>query len=158
MLEWAGTATCAMLALAWPVSLCCPVAYNHVCRWGNVLSVQLHSGEMRILYTEDSLDDVRPASGFHSGHSRSVTMRWMPRFRHGPWFTSVFIPLWCLAVVVAIPTAFLWWRDRRIPRGRCQHCGYDLTGNVSGRCPECGQLARPEHDPEPEFRGVGDES
>ena len=21
--------------------------------------------------------------------------------------------------------------------GRCQHCGYDLTGNVSGVCPEC---------------------
>lgn len=24
------------------------------------------------------------------------------------------------------------------PRGLCQGCGYDLTGNVSGRCPECG--------------------
>ena len=36
-------------------------------------------------------------------------------------------------------TAFLWWRDRRInPKGHCQKCGYDLTGNVSGRCPECG--------------------
>lgn len=22
--------------------------------------------------------------------------------------------------------------------GRCRHCGYDLTGNVSGNCPECG--------------------
>lgn len=26
------------------------------------------------------------------------------------------------------------------PRGvLCTHCGYDLTGNVSGRCPECGK-------------------
>ncbi|MBI5764999.1 MAG: hypothetical protein HZA51_15895 [Planctomycetes bacterium] len=24
------------------------------------------------------------------------------------------------------------------PRGSCQSCGYNLTGNVSGRCPECG--------------------
>lgn len=24
----------------------------------------------------------------------------------------------------------------RYPLGRCQKCGYDLTGNVSGRCPE----------------------
>ena len=23
--------------------------------------------------------------------------------------------------------------------GHCEHCGYDLTGNVSGMCPECGQ-------------------
>lgn len=24
---------------------------------------------------------------------------------------------------------------------RCHTCGYDLTGNVSGRCPECGWIA-----------------
>lgn len=39
---------------------------------------------------------------------------------------------------VAVPTALLWWRDRPFPSGHCRQCGYDLTGNVSGRCPECG--------------------
>ncbi|MEE8171219.1 MAG: hypothetical protein V3T70_11795 [Phycisphaerae bacterium] len=29
---------------------------------------------------------------------------------------------------------------RFIEPGRCRHCGYDLTGNVSGRCPECGTI------------------
>jgi len=29
------------------------------------------------------------------------------------------------------------WR-RIVPPGHCQTCRYDLTGNVSGRCPECG--------------------
>lgn len=24
-------------------------------------------------------------------------------------------------------------------RSLCLHCGYDLTGNVSGVCPECGK-------------------
>ncbi len=31
--------------------------------------------------------------------------------------------------------------DRRrdaIRKGVCEKCGYSLTGNVSGRCPECG--------------------
>ena len=29
------------------------------------------------------------------------------------------------------------------PPGHCQKCGYDLTGNVSGVCPECGtEVAR----------------
>lgn len=28
------------------------------------------------------------------------------------------------------------WRRRR--RGLCVRCGYNLTGNVSGICPECG--------------------
>jgi hypothetical protein len=26
--------------------------------------------------------------------------------------------------------------------GHCQTCGYDLTGNQSGVCPECGALVR----------------
>lgn len=28
---------------------------------------------------------------------------------------------------------------RRMLEGRCQSCLYDLTGNVSGICPECGE-------------------
>lgn len=57
----------------------------------------------------------------------------------------VAIPLWMPLVALVIPTTALWWRDRRpIQPGRCGNCGYDLTGNVSGRCPECGEptLAR----------------
>ena len=29
------------------------------------------------------------------------------------------------------------WRRRK--RGLCLHCGYNLTGNTSGVCPECAQ-------------------
>ncbi|HUU98153.1 MAG TPA: hypothetical protein VM487_20670 [Phycisphaerae bacterium] len=28
--------------------------------------------------------------------------------------------------------------EERRAKGLCINCGYDLTGNVSGRCPECG--------------------
>ena len=39
-------------------------------------------------------------------------------------------------------TAAIWLRAYRISRipapGYCQTCGYNLTGNVSGICPECG--------------------
>ena len=31
-----------------------------------------------------------------------------------------------------------WPMIREYPPGHCEHCGYDLTKNVSGRCPECG--------------------
>ena len=52
---------------------------------------------------------------------------------------SVYVPLWLPFLAVAIPTAWLFLRDRkRIPPGHCQKCGYDLTGNTSGRCSECG--------------------
>jgi len=40
------------------------------------------------------------------------------------------------------------FRHRRLrlsgPTGNtCQHCGYNLTGNVSGVCPECGTVIAP---------------
>ncbi len=53
------------------------------------------------------------------------------------------LPLWIPLLITAVPTFILWRRDR-IPHGHCQRCGYDLTGNVSGRCPECGkEITRP---------------
>jgi len=33
--------------------------------------------------------------------------------------------------------AYVRWTSSRRP-GDCQYCGYSLTGNVSGICPECG--------------------
>jgi hypothetical protein len=53
--------------------------------------------------------------------------------------TSIWAPYWLLLVLDAAPTLLLWHLDRRrIPPGHCQRCDYNLTGNVSGRCPECG--------------------
>ena len=45
-----------------------------------------------------------------------------------------------LAILFGLP----WWHLRRIPLRRaranlCPACGYNLTGNLSGVCPECGQ-------------------
>ena len=50
----------------------------------------------------------------------------------------LFVPVWLLVVAAGFPTAALWWRDRRPKAGFCKVCKYDLTGNVSGTCPECG--------------------
>ncbi|NLE60662.1 MAG: hypothetical protein GX616_20140 [Planctomycetes bacterium] len=57
---------------------------------------------------------------------------------------EVFIRLWRLLPVTLIyPTVCLlssrYRRYSRRKRGCCANCGYDLTGNVSGVCPECGQ-------------------
>ncbi|HWE93601.1 MAG TPA: hypothetical protein VG269_06460 [Tepidisphaeraceae bacterium] len=50
--------------------------------------------------------------------------------------------LWAYAVVRGLLRAQRGVRGirgvLRVDRGCCQSCGYDLTGNVSGTCPECG--------------------
>ncbi len=61
--------------------------------------------------------------------------------------TITVVPLWILLLLAAIPTVVLWLRDRRYPPGHCRKCGYDLTGNVSGICPECGTAIRAGGDP-----------
>ncbi len=52
---------------------------------------------------------------------------------------SCSVPLWLPFLIVALPTAFMFYRDRkRIPPGHCKTCGYNLTGAEHERCPECG--------------------
>ena len=51
---------------------------------------------------------------------------------------------WSVVTMCAAAAAarYAAWRvqlpDVRWARGLCVGCGYDLTGNVSGVCPECG--------------------
>lgn len=51
----------------------------------------------------------------------------------------VYTPLWFPLLAILIPTIIAHLLVGRRPRqGFCKECGYDLTGNRSGRCPECG--------------------
>jgi len=54
------------------------------------------------------------------------------------------VPLWLPLAVLVVSIAVLRWRQRSrgIPED-CNVCGYDLTGNVSGICPECGTPIKP---------------
>ena len=48
-------------------------------------------------------------------------------------------PGWFLVMVfTSVPTFVFRQRGKKPKPGHCG-CGYDLTGNVSGTCPECGQ-------------------
>lgn len=71
----------------------------------------------------------------------------------GMW-VGVFLPLLLVFMVVVggMLALMAWWSQRtsdkhlsepkevveRRERGECVICGYDLTANTSGRCPECG--------------------
>jgi hypothetical protein len=53
---------------------------------------------------------------------------------------ETFLLAYVLVPPVSALAASIWGRHRsKLPiPGRCRGCGYNLTGNVSGVCPECG--------------------
>jgi hypothetical protein len=73
-----------------------------------------------------------------------------------PWAVAA-IPLWFPGFVLVLLGGARYWvvawssyrRRRRRRRGVCVTCGYDLTGNVSGVCPECGTAVPPSAESKP---------
>ncbi len=58
------------------------------------------------------------------------------------WGTGVILPLIHPFAAIAVATLLVWRFWPRPPKpGHCR-CGYDLTGNRSGVCPECGAEVR----------------
>lgn len=88
------------------------------------------------------IDAVNVRSGWYVVR-RPFSLLWRPRLDWGHNALHCQLPLWIPFLAVIVCTALWWWRDRRrIPAGHCLKCGYDLTGNVSGVCPECGEKVK----------------
>jgi hypothetical protein len=63
----------------------------------------------------------------------------LPIWRTSMYGRWILVPLWAPFVGLLLFAAVVFWRNRRRPApGHCHRCGYNLTGNVSGICPECG--------------------
>ena len=58
------------------------------------------------------------------------------------WTASLDAPHWLVVALASIFATSFWWLRgrccRKFGRNCCTACGYPLTGNVSGICPECG--------------------
>ncbi len=103
--------------------------------WG-VLNIQIPSRVWHLVWSSD-------LPWFFEIEQQNV-----PGIRHNVWpefwrvnkfFDPFFlrIPFWIPTLIIAIPSFLLWRQNRELGDGYCE-CGYDLTGNVSGVCPECG--------------------
>lgn len=56
-------------------------------------------------------------------------------------FFALFVAI-CLLQLVSLWNGLLgpaFRREFHRRNGLCMHCGYNLTGNLSGTCPECGK-------------------
>ena len=113
-----------------------PQPYRHSwVLWGSICHGLVRSGDYP--WSTDP-DTVRPL--FDQGIFGRTYHR--EEFRYCTVNVAV-TPLWSLTALFATyPTIAFFrgpvrrWRRRR--NGWCVDCGYDLTGNVSGICPECG--------------------
>ena len=145
MLKWVGLVGCGVIVVAWIVS------FRQSVLWMPVRPVLIGLAPCGI-----SMQRLPGDAEFPPGPMlcNSFSMRWWPELRtfentrlsaidrirrRAPyWNWSLFVPFWCILIPLAVPTAGLWYLDRKPPPGCCPNCGYDLTGNVSGICPECG--------------------
>lgn len=87
-------------------------------------------------------DPIAFRVGWHYMGYRGFATRWWPWGTLRPGYWTIHVPLWTPTVLFG---ASFWYvfipyrrHMRRVRLGLCLSCGYDLTGNESGVCPECG--------------------
>jgi hypothetical protein len=72
-------------------------------------------------------------------HFRASLKTWKELFQDAADFATEVGPERLISIshsaegIEGIVTVWYWGEPNS-----CHHCGYDLTGNVSGTCPECG--------------------
>ena len=82
-----------------------------------------------------------PGNGWYFSRIPFGFVKW---FDHRVGFMGLqqyWIPLWMPLMFPLFVCVVIWWRNRRYPSDHCLKCGYNLTGNQSGICPECGTNA-----------------
>ncbi len=142
---WLGLVTCFAVAIAWVVSFPISPAATVVWIRYRIADYDLGFCLGRLWFFTDLQHNVRglrtnwrPVKSIPSG-SKALAISW-PYYVRSPGGFSGSVPLRLVLVVVGVHTAILWHRDRRrIPPGQCPKCGYDLTLNASGTCPERGK-------------------
>lgn len=86
--------------------------------------------------------DPKSNPGWTLGQApRAAAVQWWGHLGLYSDLNHVMVPCWMLAAMTAVPTGWLWLHTPRRFDGSCPACKYDLTGNTTGVCPECGKSA-----------------
>jgi len=146
--KWAGVIVCLVLIAAWTVTAPIPGSRKLSAGWSRpacfvgIVCGELHIGLPR---PPKSAEGLSISVGAHwpkgAVYDRAAWgLHWPSLSSPYPWNRwYLVIPIWIPLTFIAVLTALLGHRARRqIPTGHCWRCGYDLTKNESGVCPECG--------------------
>lgn len=142
--KWMGVSICALIVGAWAVS----ERYGCFLPIGQSVFLELEHGALDIMLGTS----VVPPPGLHvrAQHWNEIGLRepMIGLIKPNWWTTQTFrhvrVPLLHSLFVAFVVTLLLFRIDqRRIVPGHCADCRYNLTGNTSGVCPECGsKIAR----------------
>ncbi|MBN2445765.1 MAG: hypothetical protein JXO22_03515 [Phycisphaerae bacterium] len=110
---------------------------NGGCIW---LSNQSEPYLGSIISLSPSTQPTTTGFGYVAGiYYRHHTWTWP---QYDTWWTLCMSSWYPIIIFAVLPTIWLlrrWLaRQRRLLYNACHNCGYNLTGNVTGRCPECG--------------------
>jgi len=129
VIRWSGAVLCALILALGLVSLRWSIVWE-----GRCASLAVRKGSVYVW-----LGQFARPNGWSIAREWSYRSWWLDFLAPRIQSNHAWLPLWIPFVLVGAPLAVAWGRERaRVPPGHCRKCGYDLTGNISGRCPECG--------------------
>ncbi len=134
VIRWTGVSISVLLGGAWWVSSENRFTYStrHHTYSANRWVWELEAGRIKATCKYRGTNvSVRPSPPL------PTKMAWWPDVEFEFSGSHIYMPIWMLLLPLAAMT-FLLWRYNPRSTGQCVSCGYDLTGNVSGTCPECG--------------------
>ncbi len=137
--KWFGAAMCTVVLILW-IATGWVTAYYVFGGGRYALFISFGVIQLDSMGEPVPRNDRPPSTIYRTGHHWTLALRpLMPYFRYRGPAWDFRLPFWLLTPCCVIPTGVLFYLDRkRPPRGHCRSCGYNLTGNTSGRCPECG--------------------
>ncbi len=126
---WGGCTLCVLIAVTFVASAWWQIAFQVPTSHGPAMYVVAGS----VMFTTDQMLSVLVTVA-QSGYGLSRWNGW-----GGEFWVYLEVPLYAVFAAAAVPTLLVWrfW-PKPVKPGHCR-CGYDLTGNVSGKCPECGE-------------------
>jgi len=119
---------------------------NHTLYRGNRFLVSSYGGHIQYLRTDRPWSEWgksdRYSLGWQVDRRYDLNTLWKPWCTFATWYWTVYVPLWMPTLLFggvfwrAYPPVYRLHKWRKL--WLCLTCGYDLTGNTSGTCPECG--------------------
>lgn len=145
------TGVCGILSAAIAISTayvtCVWCWSEHWCVWVGAFQIGV------VLPLDDMIPLRNADDGYSSPHGAiythpannlcNATRLVLPSWQRGVGHLEIGIPLLSACAVFGAAALWLYKISAVCPTaGQCSQCGYDLKGNISGICPECGRPFR----------------